>query len=88
MISNQNIVFSLLVLSVLIPSTLLGVVTIVVAVIAHEASELIAVANGLRVVRAVAPEYSSFAASGEDDAPTTDCGRSGSLVFEMIQNPR
>lgn len=50
-ISAQNIVFSLLVLSVLIPSALVGATTVVIAVIAHEVSELIAVANGLRVAR-------------------------------------
>ena len=50
-ISVQNIVFSLLVLSVLIPSALIGALSVVVAVAAHEVSELIAVANGLRVAR-------------------------------------
>lgn len=50
-ISVQNIVFSLLILSVLIPSALLGAITIVLAVVAHEVSELLAVANGLRVAR-------------------------------------
>ncbi len=48
-ISVQNIVFSLLVLSILIPAALLGAVTVVLAVVAHEVSELLAVANGLRV---------------------------------------
>ncbi len=50
-ISAQNIVFSLLVLSVLIPGALAGAMSVVLAVVAHEASELIAVANGLRVAR-------------------------------------
>ncbi len=50
-ISVQNIVFSLLVLSVLIPSALIGALSVVVAVGAHEVSELLAVANGLRVAR-------------------------------------
>ena len=50
-ISFQNIVFSLLVLSVLIPSALVGAITVVIAVAVHEASELLAVANGLRVAR-------------------------------------
>lgn len=48
-ISNQNIVFSLLILTLLIPSALVGVMTVVTAVFLHEASELLAVANGLRV---------------------------------------
>ncbi len=48
-ISKQNIVFSLIVLAVLIPSALFGVLTIALAVVFHEASELIAVGNGLRV---------------------------------------
>jgi Cd2+/Zn2+-exporting ATPase len=50
-ISSQNIVFSLLVLAILIPSALVGVMTVAVAVFLHEASELAAVANGLRVAR-------------------------------------
>lgn len=47
-ISRQNIVFSLLLLAVLIPLSVLGLVSVAVAVVAHEVSELIAVANGLR----------------------------------------
>jgi len=50
-ISTQNIVFSLLILGVLIPGALIGALSIVLAVVAHEGSELIAVANGLRVAR-------------------------------------
>jgi Cd2+/Zn2+-exporting ATPase len=48
-ISRQNIVFSLAVLAVLIPGALLGLLGVTMAVIVHEASELIAVGNGLRV---------------------------------------
>ena len=48
-ISSQNIVFSLLILAVLIPSALIGIMTIAAAVFFHETSELLAVANGLRV---------------------------------------
>ncbi len=47
-INAQNIVFSLLVLAVLVPSALLGVMGVAMAVFVHEASELLAVANGLR----------------------------------------
>ena len=47
-ISKQNIVFSMLVLIILIPSSLLGVLTVALAVLLHESSELIAVGNGLR----------------------------------------
>ena len=50
-ISNQNIAFSLLVLAVLIPSAVVGVMTVAIAVFLHEASELLAVANGLRVAK-------------------------------------
>ncbi len=50
-ISIQNILFSVLVLSVLIPGAVLGVLSVVAAVFAHEISELLAVANGLRVAR-------------------------------------
>lgn len=49
-ISRQNIVFSLLVLSMLIPAAVFGMIGITTAVLAHEASELLAVANGLRAV--------------------------------------
>lgn len=48
-ISAQNIAFSILILIVLIPTSLLGLVSITTAVVAHELSELIAVANGLRM---------------------------------------
>ena len=48
-ISTQNIVFSLLILIVLIPSALIGIMTVAIAVLFHEVSELLAVANGLRV---------------------------------------
>lgn len=50
-ISRQNIVFSILILSVLVPGALVGALTVVAAVLAHEVSELLAVANGLRVAR-------------------------------------
>jgi Cd2+/Zn2+-exporting ATPase len=50
-ISVQNIVFSLLILAVLIPSALIGIMSVALAVFFHEASELLAVANGLRVTR-------------------------------------
>ena len=50
-ISTQNIVFSLLLLAVLIPSALLGVMTVAASVFFHETSELLAVANGLRVAK-------------------------------------
>lgn len=50
-ISSQNITFSLLILGVLIPSALIGIMSVAVAVFAHETSELLAVANGLRVAK-------------------------------------
>ena len=50
-ISTQNIVFSIAVLAVLIPTALAGILGVTAAVIFHEASELLAVGNGLRVVR-------------------------------------
>lgn len=53
-ISVQNIVFSILILAALIPAAVLGLVGIAAAVFAHEASELLAVANGLRAARRVA----------------------------------
>lgn len=50
-ISLQNITFSLLLLLVLIPSALLGALTIALAVFIHEGAELLAVANGLRLAK-------------------------------------
>lgn len=50
-ISFQNIIFSLLILAVLIPSALIGIMSVAVAVLFHETSELLAVANGLRMTK-------------------------------------
>jgi len=50
-IGRQNIVFSVLLLAVLIPAALLGALSVAAAVLVHEASEILAVANGLRVAR-------------------------------------
>jgi len=52
-ISAQNIVFSLLVLAAMIPLAVLGVIGVAVTVLVHEASELLAVVNGLRAGRSV-----------------------------------
>ena len=50
-VSAQNIVFALIVLAILIPAGVSGAISIAVAVLAHEASELLAVANGLRAAQ-------------------------------------
>jgi Cd2+/Zn2+-exporting ATPase len=50
-ISRQNIAFSLLILIALIPSALVGLINVAIAVFFHEASELLAVANGLRMAQ-------------------------------------
>ena len=50
-ISLQNIIFSILLLVILIPSALIGFMTVAIAVTVHEVAELIAVGNGLRVAR-------------------------------------
>lgn len=50
-IGMQNIVFSLIVLAILIPSALLGVLGVAAVILFHEASEMIAVANGVRAGR-------------------------------------
>ncbi|NOY16288.1 MAG: cation-translocating P-type ATPase [Gammaproteobacteria bacterium] len=47
-VSKQNIVFSVTVLALLIPLGVTGMISIAFTVLAHEASELLAVANGLR----------------------------------------
>jgi Cd2+/Zn2+-exporting ATPase len=50
-IGSQNIVFSLAVLAILIPTALAGILGVTAAVIFHEVSELLAVGNGLRVIK-------------------------------------
>lgn len=50
-VSVQNIVFSVVLLAVMIPLALTGILSIAFTVLVHEASELLAVANGLRVAR-------------------------------------
>jgi heavy metal translocating P-type ATPase len=54
-ISRQNLIFSVLLLSVLIPSAVVGLLTVVVAVLVHEVSELLAVGNGVRAAQRPAP---------------------------------
>lgn len=46
-VNAQNIIFSLLVLANLIPLAVTGVLGVAVTVLVHEASELLAVANGM-----------------------------------------
>ena len=55
-ISRQNLVFSIALLALLIPSALVGALTVVAAVLVHEVSELLAVANGVRAARVPAVE--------------------------------
>lgn len=50
-IGRQNIVFSIALLAVMIPSALIGILGITGAVFLHEAAEILAVLNGLRVAR-------------------------------------
>ncbi|MFH1367862.1 MAG: heavy metal translocating P-type ATPase [Elusimicrobiota bacterium] len=50
-IGGQNIVFSLVLLAVLIPLSVLGLIGVALAVIVHEGSEIAAVLNGLRIQR-------------------------------------
>jgi len=47
-IGRQNIVFSILLLAVLVPSAVVGLINVAIAVTAHEVAEIIAVMNGLR----------------------------------------
>jgi len=47
-VSKQNIIFSVTVLALLIPLGVTGMISIAFTVLVHEASELLAVANGLR----------------------------------------
>lgn len=46
---RTNITFSILVLAVFVPAAVAGILSVAVAVLAHELSELVAVANGVRV---------------------------------------
>ncbi len=54
-VSLQNIAFALAVLAALIPLAVLGRISVALAVLVHEASELAAVANGLRAGRPPRP---------------------------------
>ncbi|MFQ5523713.1 MAG: HAD-IC family P-type ATPase [Acidimicrobiia bacterium] len=47
-ISRQNVVFSIIILAVLVPAAVVGALSIAMAVLVHEVSEIIAVLNGLR----------------------------------------
>ena len=47
-VSQQNIIFAIIILVILIPAGVGGFISIAMAVLVHEASELLAVANGLR----------------------------------------
>lgn len=48
-VSRQNIIFSLAILAAMIPAAVTNVIGVTVTVFVHEASELLAVLNGLRV---------------------------------------
>jgi Cd2+/Zn2+-exporting ATPase len=48
---RQNLVLSMAVLAVLVPGALFGVLTLPLAVLAHELSELFVIGNGLRLAR-------------------------------------
>ncbi len=50
-IIRQNVVFSMVILGLLIPGALIGAMSVTAAVFFHEASELLAVVNGLRVAK-------------------------------------
>ena len=50
-VSAQNIGFSLFILATMIPLAVFGVIGVAVTVLVHEASELLAVVNGLRAGR-------------------------------------
>ena len=55
-ISRQNLLFSVVLLALLIPSAVVGLLTVVVAVVVHEVSELLAVGNGVRAAQRPAPQ--------------------------------
>lgn len=48
---RQNLVLSLLILSILVPGALLGLLSLPAAVLAHEVSELFVITNGARMAR-------------------------------------
>ncbi len=47
-VSKQNIIFAIIILVILIPAGVGGFISIAMAVLVHEVSELLAVVNGLR----------------------------------------
>ena len=50
-VSRQNIIFAILILLILIPAGVSGLISVALTVFVHEASELLAVANGLRAAK-------------------------------------
>jgi Cd2+/Zn2+-exporting ATPase len=50
-IVRQNIVLAIAILVVLVPGALFGALTLPVAVLAHELSELVVIGNGLRLAK-------------------------------------
>ena len=54
-ISRQNVGFSIAVLAVLVPAAVTGWLSIAVAVLVHEVSEIVAVLNGLRARHPMQP---------------------------------
>jgi Cd2+/Zn2+-exporting ATPase len=55
---RQNLTLSLAILVVLVPGALFGLLSLPVAVIAHEVSELVVIANGARMAKGSSKERS------------------------------
>lgn len=62
-IINQNIIFSLAIIIVLLPLAITGVLGLTAVVLVHELAEVLVIANGLRAARTKATDHLSVSSS-------------------------
>jgi Cd2+/Zn2+-exporting ATPase len=84
-ISRQNVAFSILVLAVLVPAAVGGWLSIALAVLVHEISEIVAVLNGLRSRGAPPPHQEAAHRAYQAELRTTSITHTGSPSEEAAQ---
>jgi len=67
-IINQNIVLSLVIITVLLPLAITGVLGLAAVVLVHEVAEVVVIANGLRAAKAQRSELTPLDQSGSAQA--------------------
>ena len=67
-IINQNIVLSLVIITVLLPLAITGVLGLAAVVLVHEVAEVVVIANGLRAAKAQRTELTPLDQSGSAQA--------------------